>query len=171
MTNETEPQVISRRALTVRAVYGLASIVGLALSAPAAMYVFTPPKSKNETAWVDAGSINDLHSGDPQEVPIMRIRFDGWKIRTERDTTWVVKNANGTITAFSPRCTHLGCAYRWDTAKSIFACPCHGSKFSATGAVINGPASRPLDRYEVKVEGDRLWLGQIQKTHGSNSNG
>ncbi len=171
MINETEPELMSRRALTVRTIYGLASIMGLALSAPAAMYVFTPAKSKKETGWVDAGSVNDLRSGAPQEIPILRIRVDGWKIRTERDTTWVLKNADGAVTAFSPRCTHLGCAYRWDAARGNFLCPCHGSSFSTTGAVIAGPAPRPLDRYEVKIEGNRLWLGQIQKIDGSNSNG
>lgn len=167
----TEPQSTSRRDFTVRAIFGLASVMGLALSAPAAMYVFTRPKSMKETGWVDAGSINDLNFGAPQELPILRIRVDGWKIRTERDTAWVIRNADGTITAFSPQCTHLGCAYHWQERTGSFLCPCHGSAFSLTGAVISGPAPRPLDRYEVKVEGNRLWLGQIQKSGGSNPNG
>lgn len=40
-------------------------------------------------------------------------------------------------------CTHLGCTPRLDS--NAFVCPCHGSRFSREGSVINGPASRPLD--------------------------
>ena len=41
-------------------------------------------------------------------------------------------------------CTHLGCTPRLQANE--FACPCHGSKFSRDGAVVNGPATRALDR-------------------------
>lgn len=38
-------------------------------------------------------------------------------------------------------------------------CPQHGSKFDMrTGAVINLPATQPVDYYEVKVEGDEIYL-------------
>jgi len=162
MTLATEPQPISRRNFNVRAIYGLASLMGLALSAPAAMYIFATPKSKTETGWVDAGNVTDLRPGAPQQVSVLRLRVDGWKIRTERDTAWIVKNGNGTLTAFSPRCTHLGCAYRWEPGADKFVCPCHGSTFSINGDVISGPAPRPLDRFQIKIEGNRLWLGDIE---------
>lgn len=164
-------QPISRRALTVRGIYGLASIMGIALSAPAAMYIFTPPRSEKESAWVDAGIIDDLRADTPQQIPVLRVRFDAWKLRTERDSAWIVKNPDGKLIAFSPRCTHLGCAYRWDTRSKTFKCPCHGSSFSMTGAVISGPAPRPLDRYHVKVEGNRLWLGKLEKAGDSTHHG
>ncbi len=41
-------------------------------------------------------------------------------------------------------CTHLGCTPRLEAVD--FVCPCHGSKFSRDGAVLNGPATRALDR-------------------------
>lgn len=85
--------------------------------------------------------------------------MDGWKIKSERDTAWIVREQSGEIVAFSSRCTHLGCAYHWDPYKQMFACPCHNSCFLRSGAVISGPATRPLDRYLVKIEGNRLWLG------------
>jgi menaquinol-cytochrome c reductase iron-sulfur subunit len=69
-----------------------------------------------------------------------------------------VKKDNSDVTAFSPQCTHLGCGYRWDDAERKFKCPCHRSVFDLNGAVLSGPAPRPLDRLPVKIENGRLFV-------------
>lgn len=42
----------------------------------------------------------------------------------------------------APRCPHLGCALRWNRAEHSWDCPCHGSRFAADGALLEGPAQR-----------------------------
>ena len=41
-------------------------------------------------------------------------------------------------------CTHLGCVVPWSAANNKFMCPCHGSQYAPTGAVVRGPAPLPL---------------------------
>jgi Rieske Fe-S protein len=64
----------------------------------------------------------------------------------------------GQVVAFSAICTHMGCTV--NPAGKQFACPCHGSKYdAATGAVLNGPAPKPLPAVPVHVAGGQVVAG------------
>ena len=62
------------------------------------------------------------------------------------DQTAVYRDPQGEVHAVSARCTHLGCIVSWNPAESSWNCPCHGSRFSVDGEVIQGPAVRNLER-------------------------
>ena len=44
------------------------------------------------------------------------------------------------------RCTHLGCALKWNRSEHTWDCPCHGSRFDENGIVLDNPADRNLDK-------------------------
>jgi Rieske Fe-S protein len=52
----------------------------------------------------------------------------------------------GTLHAVSPVCTHLGCLVSFNTAEKSWDCPCHGSRFSLEGKVLQGPATEDLEQ-------------------------
>ena len=56
----------------------------------------------------------------------------------------VYRSEDGGLQAVSAACTHLGCAVHWNPGGKCWDCPCHGSRFAADGAVLQGPARRPL---------------------------
>ncbi len=48
------------------------------------------------------------------------------------------------LTPTSPRCPHLGCALKWNKDEHSWDCPCHGSRFSDSGELLDNPATDDL---------------------------
>jgi menaquinol-cytochrome c reductase iron-sulfur subunit len=129
------------------------------MAVPTALYLLVAGKSKPKGNFSEAAHLTQLQIGKPQEVTFVRTRVDGWRSFQEKVIAWVVRTDEKHVVAYSPQCTHLGCAYHWEAQDNQFVCPCHESRFSIDGKVLAGPASRPLDRYPVRVENSKLLIG------------
>lgn len=68
----------------------------------------------------------------------------------------LIINTGTKIVALSSICTHQGCTVGYNPAAADIECPCHGSVYSTSGSVINGPAPLPLKSYPVKITGSIL---------------
>src|SRR5258705_12439927 len=91
--------------------------------------------------------------GNVKDVAARQIRaFDGAGTKVD------VANADGQLYAFDDTCTHRGCSLA--TGKldgTTVTCPCHGSQFDVrSGAVVRGPAPRPVRSRLVRVAGEDL---------------
>ncbi len=72
------------------------------------------------------------------------VEIGGRKLAASRDAT-------GALTVLSAVCPHLGCLVNWNRAESTWDCPCHGSRFSSSGEVLDGPAAKPLEPVVIEV--------------------
>lgn len=68
----------------------------------------------------------------------------------------VAKTLAGVLIAVSKACTHQGTEVQYQSNNNQFYCPNHGALFSASGAVVNGPAAAALKQYTVTVTGNSV---------------
>lgn len=68
----------------------------------------------------------------------------------------IIRSTASVYLALASVCTHQGCTVTYSSSETKVACPCHGSMFATTGAVLQGPATSSLKSYSVKVEGTNL---------------
>jgi len=108
-----------------------------------------------------AGFVKVLTLADVPPGTAKQVEIDGRKI--------AVVNARGTVYAVDDTCTHENESLsEGPVVGEIIACPKHGSRFHVpTGRVLSLPAVRPVNTYEVKVEGeDILLLPEPRPGHG-----
>jgi len=60
------------------------------------------------------------------------------------------ETARSLLTPTAPRCPHLGCALKWNGQERSWDCPCHGSRFSEKGCLLDGPATGDLKSHRDK---------------------
>ena len=70
------------------------------------------------------------------------------------DAAYLIVTNEGTLEKFGLNaiCTHLGCVVPWSATANKFICPCHGSQYDPSGAVVRGPAPLPLELEHVDVD-------------------
>jgi 3-phenylpropionate/trans-cinnamate dioxygenase ferredoxin subunit len=94
--------------------------------------------------------------GRADEVPEGEMR--GYQVGGE---DVAVANVGGTLHAINDICTHMQCLLsEGDLDDTTVTCACHGSQFDVTtGDVLGGPATEPVESYEVRTDGDDLMIG------------
>ena len=58
-----------------------------------------------------------------------------------------LESAVNLLTPTVPRCPHLGCALKWNSQEHSWDCPCHGSRFSEDGRLLDNPATADIKRH------------------------
>ena len=77
---------------------------------------------------------------------------------------WVDKTSDRVFVIYA-RCTHLGCTPDWKASENKFKCPCHGSGYDSEGINFEGPAPRPMDRAEVKLDAEGQIVVNVAKLY------
>ncbi len=75
---------------------------------------------------------------------------EGRLLRSGGKMVAVFRSQSGRVSACSAVCTHMGCYVRWNSSESSWDCPCHGSRFTPEGNVLNGPATRALEAVPIR---------------------
>lgn len=83
-----------------------------------------------------------------EKTPIALRNDEGAIVTINGRRAGAYKDNEGKLYIVDTTCTHLGCELNWNDAERTWDCPCHGSRFSYTGEVHEGPAERPLERIE-----------------------
>lgn len=69
------------------------------------------------------------------------VELDGHKYGAYRDD-------DGKLHIVNITCTHVGCELKWNDAEKSWDCPCHGSRFTYDGEILDGPATHRLNHYK-----------------------
>jgi Rieske Fe-S protein len=93
--------------------------------------------------------------GRAADVPAGSVKLFSYP--TENDPAILVRKADGSLAAFSQKCTHLSCAVYYSAKNNRLECPCHEGYFSVDdGRVLQGPPPRPLPRIRIEERNGQL---------------
>ena len=182
---------VKRRRFFANLTYVVGLFIGLPLAFPVLKYLMKPMYAPFDNGWLKIGNVGKIKADDAgtqfkfkrkvQEayLPEAEIEKNVWLLKATpavlekvyqgkdmefRDATgktiWTNKKDVPYI-AFSGKCPHLGCGFKWRKHKvlgQVFLCPCHLSIYDASGQVLDGPAPRPLDLLPIQVSAN----GEVQ---------
>ena len=155
----SEPPDLGRRDFLGLATWAMAGIISAGMGIPAIAYIIGPALQRNKAAeWIRLGSTSKIELGNPTLFKAKIQRQTGWISDEEEIAVFAITDNGRDFVAMSNICTHLGCRVRWIAEKGQFLCPCHNAVFDREGNVVSGPPPAPLNRYEVKVEDDQLFV-------------
>ena len=131
-----------------------------AVSTPAASDPSSAPAGGTSSSVPTTGGASSTASTANSLAKLSDIKVGSAIAATNTDGSKIIiaRPTDSTVAAFSAICTHQGCVVA--PSGGQLDCPCHGSVFNATtGAVINGPANRPLPAVNVKLSGEDIVAG------------
>ncbi|MBL4930992.1 FAD-dependent oxidoreductase [Clostridium paridis] len=73
---------------------------------------------------------------------------EGKIVELDNNKYGAYKDMEGNIHIVNITCTHVGCELKWNDAEHSWDCPCHGSRFSYDGEILEGPATHKLMHYK-----------------------
>ncbi|HEX7092472.1 MAG TPA: ubiquinol-cytochrome c reductase iron-sulfur subunit [Nitrospiraceae bacterium] len=175
---------VKRRKFFANLTYVVGLFIGLPLAFPVLKYLMKPMYAPFDNGWLKIGNVGKVKADDTGTqfkfihkvkeayLPEAEIEKNVWVVKATpavlekvyqgkdmefRDATgktlWTNKKDVPYI-AFSGKCPHLGCGFKWRKHKvlgPVFLCPCHVSIYDASGRVLEGPAPRPLDTLPIQV--------------------
>jgi cytochrome b6-f complex iron-sulfur subunit len=110
-----------------------------------------PPDGPPSVMPAMCGTSLCLDLNDPANAVLTMV--DGTlTVSAPNDDILVMRTSTTAIQAVSDICTHAGCGVRYDRVAKVLNCPCHGSRYSLTGTVLRGPATRPLRSYTIQLD-------------------
>ena len=182
---------VKRRTFFANLTHVIGLFIGLPLAFPVLKYLMKPMYAPFDNGWLKIGNIGKIKADDAGTqfkfkrkvkeayLPEAEIEKNVWILKATpavlekvyqgkdmefRDgdgkTIWTNKKDVPYI-AFSGKCPHLGCGFKWRQHKvlgQVFLCPCHLSIYDAAGTVLDGPAPRPLDPLPIQVSAS----GEVQ---------
>jgi Rieske Fe-S protein len=87
------------------------------------------------------------HLRPVSHAPISEIAIgEGRVVKENGERLAVYRDQDGKLHALSSICTHQGCQVAFNALERSWDCPCHGSRFDIDGRVLDGPATRPLEK-------------------------
>ena len=175
---------VKRRTFFAAFTQAIGLLIAVPLAWPVLRYLMKPMYQPFDNGWLKIGNVAKIKQEDvgvqykfkrklkEAYMPEQDIDKNVWILKATpavlekiyqgkdmefRDATgkhvWTNKK-NVPYIAFSGKCPHLGCGYKWRTHKvlgQVFLCPCHLSIYDASGKVLDGPAPRPLDTLPIQV--------------------
>lgn len=147
----------------------LGAIYATVLAVPGLGFLFSTLKRGQQKEKIyQLAKLNDLEPGVPQRFSIIDQRVDAWTKYPSGPigSVWITKAHDGTVTAFSSTCPHLGCVIDYVPGDEEFFCPCHAATFQEDGAMVSGPQPRGMDELKTslkKVRGEQWVEVEFQK--------
>lgn len=175
---------VKRRTFFTNMTHAIGALIGLPFVYPVLKYLMKPMYAPFDNRWVSIGTTKKVRTDDigvqytyqkkvkEAYMPAANVAKNVWVVKATPEvlesvyqgTDMKYYDEGGTLVwtnkkdfpyvAFSGKCPHLGCAYKWRRHKllgDVFLCPCHLSIYDAGGQVLDGPAPRPLDPVPIRI--------------------